>query len=325
MVKSLFVLCSILAAQAAKADDYVTLHTCSYDFAVGSSSVNVERVRSCLESVDASQVKKITVIGSADSTGSEEFNQQLSEQRAMAADKSIRSMFPGATIETQSVGISDLGRVAQMNLMGAAMNTLADSGTTLGPYNNELNTTLQGGSMTTEQPATTADTSMQTAAIGSPSLGSNQAVKSPARDTTTDLRVAVRGANDRYWIRDQREYGGIGAEVSFVPKMIPGLRSEVGVVGTAYTSSQEQEKEFDLYSAHLIAGLGVISEGGFAAGVRGLAGAAFDYDDNWDPTDHVDGGGEGRIGYEKNSLSIYAGAGRTQNFTRLGVDFGWTF
>lgn len=318
MVKSLFVLCSILATQAAKAQDYVTLHTCSYDFAVGESSVNVQNVRNCLESVEASQIKKITVIGSADNTGTEEFNQQLSEERAMKASASIRSMFSGATIETQSVGISDLGRVAQINLMGIPVNSLADSGTS------SLGTTLQGGNISTDEPASTEDTSMQTAAIGSPSLGSNQAIKFPSR-ATTDLRVAVRGANDRYWVRDQREYGGIGAEVSIVPKAFTNLRSEFGLVGSAYTSSKEQEREFDLYSAHLIAGLGVISRDGLAAGVRGLAGAAFDYDDNWDPTDHVDGGGEARVGYEKNSLSIYAGAGRTRNFTRLGVDLGWTF
>ncbi len=128
-------------------------------------------------------------------------------------------------------------------------------------------------------------------------------------------RIAARMGQDAD--RDSDEsYPAIGFEAAYVrPNTgIPHLRTEMG--GTAVSMA----KGSDLMrraSAHAILGAGY-NISGVVIGARALGGGVWDEKEKW----RDDVGGEGRLGFENDNISIFAGVGRTDKTTRFGLDVG---
>jgi hypothetical protein len=133
------------------------------------------------------------------------------------------------------------------------------------------------------------------------------------------MRIGARLGRDRYMSRE-KNYFAAGAEVGMVSNLFTGtmarpMRGEFGIVGVA----MNDQDPINAAAVHAFAGPAArISSG--VVGARLLVGGVWDSTEKW----RADGGGEMRFGYEQNDVSIFAGVGRTNRTTRVGIDLGLT-
>lgn len=128
-------------------------------------------------------------------------------------------------------------------------------------------------------------------------------------------RVAARLGQDAD--RDSDEsFPAIGLEAAYVRPntAVQNLRTEIG--GTAVSMSKGSEL-MKRASAHVVLGAGY-NISGVVLGARALGGGVWDSERKW----RDDYGGEGRLGFENKTVSIFAGVGRTQKTSRFGLDVG---
>jgi hypothetical protein len=108
----------------------------------------------------------------------------------------------------------------------------------------------------------------------------------------------------------------IGLEVAYVrPNTgMQNLRTEMGATAA---SMSKGDKLMQQASAHALLGAG-FNLSGIIVGARALGGGVWDEENKW----RDDFGGEGRLGFENKTLSVFAGVGRTQKTSRFGLDVG---
>ncbi len=139
------------------------------------------------------------------------------------------------------------------------------------------------------------------------------------RSVWRDVRVSLRGGYDRNRQLD-RSMNAVGLEVAGVQRRPQWERFLIEGGATASVMG-DHEDAFTGTNGHATL-FPALDFGGVVFGPRLLAGASWE-----EETDKVrpDIGGEGRIGVQADTYSIFLAAGRTLELTRIGVDFGATF
>ena len=134
-----------------------------------------------------------------------------------------------------------------------------------------------------------------------------------------DVRVAGRVGYDKLW--DRNEFmNSAGVDVAYVRRNVGTklVRLEVGATTSFMGEFGEDLKAYNFHGVVFPA----LEIGPLVFGPRGLLGGS------WDDASKetvIDAGGEGRLGIEAANYSIFIGAGRTQELTRVGLDIGATF
>lgn len=278
---------------------------CESVFEPGSADVSQMRWQKCIEDARANglAIESVTVSGAATPPGQPEQNHQLAQERSEALRDTFRGLLPSVPVEAQNRGIVTYkGRNAIVVLQGTRTAT------------NAALTTFQEEA----PPPSPAATPQPPADERLASLG-NPPAAAPMRSRSSNVqaRVAVRAGADRDWNNDQRSPGVVGLDLTALPTVAASrsLRLEAGALA-------EQHISHDLEDTTGLYGVGGVGyrRGGFVAGVRGLAGAILTSSNG-----EFDGGGEGRLGFENNQLSIFFGMGRTKAWTRFGWDLGIIF
>ena len=128
------------------------------------------------------------------------------------------------------------------------------------------------------------------------------------------LRFAIRYGLDKYLPSNHLQTTG-GVDIGLVSNKDKKDRiyMETGFLGTAMVSS----KITDIYAGHAYVGP-AIQFGPLSLGARMMAGGTWNSTEKWSP----DLGGEARLGLVNENLSVNVGVGRTQHFSRLGLDVG---
>ena len=137
------------------------------------------------------------------------------------------------------------------------------------------------------------------------------------------MRASLRAGIDREWNGNtwkERQIQAYGLDMAFIPKysQLNLMRTEAGFVASSYNN--QNVKTFSTVNGTLFVGVQSNANGGFVAGVRGLAGVLIKSE-----VAEFDGGGEVRMGGESDKIAAYASAGRTNHFTKIGVDLGFKF
>jgi hypothetical protein len=141
-------------------------------------------------------------------------------------------------------------------------------------------------------------------------------VQSPYWENT---RASVRGGYDRNWELD-RNLNAIGIEIASVQRRPHWNNFRLEGGGTASVMG-DNDDAFTGSNAHATI-FPSLDFNGFVFGPRGLAGLSWEQE-----TDLVrpDVGGEGRLGFQADTYSVFFSAGRTLELTRVGLDVGAIF
>jgi hypothetical protein len=261
---------------------------CQLNFPVDSAKVDEESLKTCAQLLKLKPGDKVVVDGFASKDGEKEHNKELSEQRAKNTAEEIEKIVSGLNVEFRGLGERDSeSRVALM---------LSED----------------------KSVASDVPTGPQVAAVEEPAVTATvKSVEEPVAPFY-NWRVAVRLGADKTRIESKRHYFVPGLDVAYLPRFAnENIRLELGAVANFYT--REVANKFSSY--HFSPLLGFQSSG-FVIGVRGLAGTLHS---NATDKDYSDSGAELRLGYEKDRLSLFVGAGRTDNVERLGLDVGARF
>ena len=296
----------------------VKKHECNIPFENGDEDFNRDLLTACVAAVQKQDMKFISVTAGASPVGSLRSNKKLSEQRAETLRAELTRLFPGTQIEARGVGVqASTGRTAHLVFVTAptAETAAADIVKMSSPLSAEMPVPQTAPVEVAVNPP------VESPDLNKVNLDSSAKLGADRTDRQNWLRVAVRGANDRYQ-EDNKYYGSAGADLSYVrlQTFVPSIRGEVGATGSMMFDDQ-YKNSFRGYNAHAFVGPAFAVKG-FVIGGRALGGGVWDEQRKF----RVDGGGEGRLGYEAgNGISIFAGAGRTQKLTRYGMDLGMVF
>jgi hypothetical protein len=281
---------------------------CVVEFKYDSVQFDQKKLLGCYSSLKPSDVRYFHVFATASPGGSQAHNQQLSDGRAKAMSAFLKSRFPDVKVHTIGGGINN--RFGKSGVVSAILVPEP-------PVTSSLPTTLTmppqesvaGSNAPTEGNVASLDPETQSTA--------NLSASSDNRDES--FRLAMRIGQDHYSLEKKTAYKALGGEGVWFPK-IDGLstsvRPEVGITG----SSLIDDEFLDLYSTHATAGLNARLGTRVLLGGRALAGGLWNADREWTG----DAGGEFRLGYEYQHLSVFAGLGKTRATTRIGLDLGMT-
>jgi hypothetical protein len=245
--------------------------------------------------------------------GMQKKNLALADTRIANIKKLLTADYPNARLESLNAGPSaHLGDTMRLTVMAVKVEKATALEDGMAPVVTEerpLHTTAGAGKETGDvqiEPAA-GEEALPRVALA-PSVKSEEARENFGR-------IAARMGQDAD--RDSDEsYPAIGFEVAYVRPNTgaANVRTELG--GTAVSMS----KGSDLMrraSAHALVGAGY-SISGVVVGARLLGGGVWDEAEKW----RDDFGGEGRLGFEKGNISIFAGIGRTDKTSRFGLDVG---
>ena len=293
---------------------------CNVPFENGKTDVNPEVIKTCVSSLQNMDVKYVSIVGAASPGGRLAKNKTMSEQRAQSVRAEIVKLYPSAQVDARGVGVqSTQGRSAHVVFVTAPTAELAAA--EIVKSSTSLASEMPAPALVPEPAPVVVAPKPETPDMNKVNLDTSTKLGSDRTDRENWLRVAVRGAGDRY-MEDNKYYSSAGAELSYVrlKTFVPSVRGELGGTGSMMFD-ENYKNNFRGYNAHAFVGPGIAVHG-FVLGARGLGGGVWDKENKF----RVDGGGEGRLGYEAdNGLSIFAGAGRTQHLTRYGIDMGMVF
>lgn len=301
---------------------------CIVPFAKNSTKLDANKLENCVSKIPLTEIKYFEVFATSTSAGTPEYNRKLSDKRAVTIKKYLNKRFAGITVSPLGGGENPV-RGAQAQVIAVLVDqppqriVMQKSSQILPKSLNseQLNPT---GAKSIPEEAISETKPETVAALNLPPLGTtatpvapvvNQKIKMP------QFRAAVRGGSDSFK-KNRTSYPAFGAELAWLPDtqevyLDPKqVRLETGIQGTSMT----RDDYLNLYNTYGFAG-GAYKYDDFAFGARALMGAAW----NSRNQQRFDGGAELRIGYEKNNVSVFAGAGATVEFTRIGLDLGLTF
>ena len=300
----------------------VTTHECNIPFGNGEVDANRVLLNTCVTGFKNSEVKFISIAAGASPGGSLRANKRVSDKRAEMLRAELTRMYPNARIEAHGIGVQAVtGRSARIVAVTAPTAEMAAA------EFSKISTSVADTQPTTTTSSTSP--SLDTSAVPAPdttdlnkvNLDASTKLGSDKSDRENWMRLALRGANDRYY-DDDKYYGSAGLELAYVRSktLIPSVRGELGATGSAMLDN-DSKNSFRGYNTHAFVGP-AFAYNGFVVGARALGGGIWEEQRKF----RADGGGEGRLGFESpNGLSIFAGAGRTNKLARYGVDLGMIF
>lgn len=302
------------ATSAAWAAARTEVHDCNLKYSKNATTVAETDFVRCLSAVQnrKDDVEYIQIVAGTGIAGKHQANVKRAEQRIDHLKKKLGADFPNARLDAVNVGPSrhmgDAVRLSYVALTPEAKAAMTESN----PVTTEerrLHSTAGAGSESgepqIEQPKEAADL---------PRVSVAPVVKTEVMRENM-ARIAVRMGQDAD--RDRNEsFPAIGLEVAYVrPNTgMENLRTEIGGTAASMSKGEDLTKQA---SAHVLLGAG-INMNGVVLGARALGGGVWDEDNKW----RDDFGGEGRLGFENKSYSIFAGVGRTQKTARFGLDLG---
>lgn len=274
---------------------------CEVKFDTNSAVPSSSDIESCLSKAEGS-IESAYVIGTASKGGSLSYNYNLSQRRAQSIANAIKARLPDAKIETFAAGSSADSLSAKV-LITAAEDT---SATPVAAVVIDQSIAQQEQAQEEYQRSSTL----------------NREQEAGLTPDQHSARIAVRLGNDIYDPADER-YPSAGLDIGYVRNnvLLNNMRLEMGTTASVLQdASQSGMEQIGAASAHAYVGPG-FGVKSFVVGARGMVGSVWDSARKW----QIDTGGEGRIGFESDSFSVFAGLGRTTYTTRLGVDVGVNF
>ncbi|MEN9811185.1 MAG: hypothetical protein RLZZ488_2752 [Pseudomonadota bacterium] len=301
--------------QNAQAASRTEAHDCTLRYSGNVTAVPSKALDDCLASFinRKDDIEYFQILASTQAAGKLNANIKRADTRIENLRRKLSADFPAARIDTLNAGPSrQLGNSVRLTFVAITPATKA---------------AMAEG----DNPVTSEDRRLHSTAGASSETGEPQIepVKEPAElprvsvepVVKTELsrenfgRIAARMGQDAD--RDSDEsFPIIGLEVAYVrPNTgMPNLRTEMG--GTA-ASMSKGDNLMKRASAHALLGAG-FNLNGIILGARALGGGVWDEENKW----RDDFGGEGRLGFENRTVSIFAGVGRTQKTARFGLDVG---
>ncbi len=301
---------------------------CIVPFAKNSIKLDANKLENCVSKIPLSEIKYFEVFATSTIAGTPEYNRKLSDKRALAIKQYLNKRFAGIMVSPLGGGENPV-RGAQAQVIAVLVDqppqriVMQKSPQYLPKSltSEQMNKPIAKSFPEEALPETKTET---VASLNLPPLGATTAPMAPAvnqRIKMPQFRAAVRGGSDSFR-KNRTSYPAFGAELAWLPDtqevyLDPKqVRLETGIQGTSMT----RDDYLNLYNTYGFVG-GAYKYDDFAFGARALMGAAW----NSRNQQRVDGGAELRIGYEKNNVSVFAGAGLTAEFTRIGLDLGLTF
>lgn len=303
-----------LATSGAWAAARTEVHDCKLKYSKNATTALEADFARCLSAVEnrKDDVEYIQIVAGTGTAGKHQANVKRAEQRIDDLKKKLTADFPNARLDAINVGpsrqLGDSVRLSYVALTPEAKSAMTEA-TPVTTEERRLHTTAGAGSESGEPQ------------IEQPKEGAELPRVSVAPVVKTEVmrenfaRVAVRMGQDAD--RDRNEsFPAIGLEVAYVrPNTgMDNLRTEIGGTAVSMSKGEDMTKQA---SAHVLLGAG-FNINGVILGARALGGGVWDEDNKW----RDDFGGEGRLGFENKSYSIFAGVGRTQKTARFGIDLG---
>lgn len=291
----------------------VLTQECNISFPMGRTEGSDSLVSQCVKGLQGHDVKFISITAAASPGGKLRSNQILSQRRAEHIRMEMARLYPQAKIVAHGIGVQPtMGRSAHVVVVTAPTAEMASAD--FSKLSHEVvvpPTVVQVPVVQNPEPTD----------LNKVNLDSTTKFGNDKLDRENWMRLALRGANDKYY-DDDKYYGSAGLELAYVRSktFIPSARGELGATASAMLNN-DYKNSFRGYNAHAFVGPG-FAYNGFVIGARALGGGVWEEDRKF----RADGGGEGRLGYESpNGLSIFAAAGRTNKLARYGVDLGMIF
>jgi hypothetical protein len=288
---------------------------CTLKFSKNETTLPQKQVDDCLsafanrkDDVDHVQIIAGTRLGGAHKTSMKRSTARIDNLR-----KKLTADFPNARIDSVNAGPSrELGEVLRLTIISLSPETkaaMAEESTPVTTEERRLHTTAGAGSETGEP-----QIEPQKEAGDLPRVSVEPVVKAEGVRENFG-RVAARLGQDSNRDLDE-SFPVIGLEVAYVrPNTgMQNLRTEMGATAA---SMSKGDKLMQQASAHALLGAG-FNLSGIIVGARALGGGVWDEENKW----RDDFGGEGRLGFENKTLSVFAGVGRTQKTSRFGLDVG---
>lgn len=305
----------LCAGQAASAAERAEVRECVLKYSKNAAAVPMKEFNECLSSYSErkSEIERFHLLATTHAAGAMKKNLSLADNRIANLKKRLAADFPNARIETLNAGPSaHLGDAVRLTVMAVKVEKVAALEEGTAPV------------MTEERPLhTTAGVGKESGDVQVEPVAGEEALPRVALAPTVKAeetrenfgRIAARMGQDADRASDE-SYPAIGFEAAYVRPNTgaQNVRTELG--GTAVSMS----KGSDLMrraSAHALVGAGY-SIAGVVVGARLLGGGVWDEAEKW----RDDFGGEGRLGFEKGNISIFAGIGRTDKTSRFGLDVG---
>lgn len=303
------------AATKARAAARTETHECSIKYAKNSIIAAEAEFNRCLSAVESrkADVEYFQIVAGTGIAGKHQANLKRAEQRIDFLKKKLSADFPNARLDSINVGpnrqLGDSVRLSYVALTPEAKAAMAEASSPVTTEERRLHTTAGAGSESGEP-----QIEPPKEATDLPRVSAAPAVKAEVLRENF-ARIAVRMGQDAD--RDRNEsFPAIGLEVAYVrPNTgMENLRTEIGGTAVSMSKGEDLSKQA---SAHVLLGAGY-NLNGVIVGARALGGGVWDEDNKW----RDDFGGEGRLGFENKSYSIFAGVGRTQKTARFGLDLG---
>ncbi len=266
------------------------------------------------------RVKMVQVSGKSQKTEMQEFQGETSEQELQ---KILKARIQGASFKgTKSPQTPVSSEYFALTLKGPALaqnsaSTLPQSLSESSTRASEVKVPESVSKVATIDPVAIPSAPVSETKNAAPFVEANSAAKNYS------MRVSLRAGIDREWNGNtwkERQIQAYGLDMAFIPKysQLNLMRTEAGFVASSYNN--QNVKTFSTVNGTLFVGVQSNANGGFVAGVRGLAGVLIKSE-----VAEFDGGGEVRMGGESEKIAAYASAGRTNHFTKIGVDLGFKF
>ncbi|MFZ9521007.1 MAG: hypothetical protein ACO3A4_11080 [Silvanigrellaceae bacterium] len=258
-------------------------------------------------------VEHVQIIASTRLAGTHKTNLWRANARLENLRGKLTSEFPNVRIESVNAGPSrELGDTLRMTIISLTPEVkaaMADASGSVTTEDRRLHTTAGAGSETGEP-----QIEPQKEGGELPRVSVEPVIKSESMRENFG-RIAARMGQDSDRDLDE-SFPVIGLEVAYVrPNTgMPNLRTEAGAT---LASMSKGDKLMKQASAHALLGAG-FNINGVILGARALGGGVWDEENKW----RDDFGGEGRLGFENKTLSVFAGVGRTQKTSRFGLDVG---
>ncbi len=300
----------VLGAQSALAAENTEVHECTLKYSRNATSVPMQELNDCMEPLSdkKANIEFIHLLSSTRSGGSFSKNVRVGDARIANLKKLVSESYPHARIESVNVGpnakLGDNVRLTTILVTPAVVAAMSPVVSEPRPLHTTAGAGKQSGDLQIESEASEELPRVSLA----PSMKTE-------RMRENFGRIAARMGQDADRDTDE-SFPAIGFEAAYVRPNTgsPNVRTEIG--GTAVSMSKGSEL-MNRASAHVILGAGY-NISGVVLGGRLLGGGVWNEQDKW----NEDFGGEGRLGFEKDNVSIFAGIGRTDKTSRFGLDVG---
>ena len=299
----------VLGAQSALAAQNTEVHECTLKYSRNATSVPMQELNDCMEPLSdkKANIEFIHVLSSTRAGGSFSKNVRVGDSRIANLKKLVSENYPHARIESVNVGpnakLGDNVRLTTVLVTPAVVAAMSPVVSEPRP----LHTTAGAGKQS-------GDLQIESDSEELPRVSLAPAMKAEGMRENFG-RIAARMGQDADRDTDE-SFPAIGFEAAYVRPNTgsPNVLTEIG--GTAVSMSKGSEL-LNRASAHVILGAGY-NISGVVLGGRLLGGGVWNEQDKW----NEDFGGEGRLGFEKDNVSIFAGIGRTDKTSRFGLDVG---